>query len=256
VYRLVERFSEDVDILLVCDAGSARRERILKAICERAAHDLGLEEANCVPAGSSTGVKRNVRYNYPRRYESGDITQGVLLEMGIRGGPDPHSAHAVRSMVAERAIKTTDDTSDTWQEFAFMEISVLGAERTLIEKLALLDNQAALFSTDPDALSKSGRHYYDVHQLLRDPTVRNKLQAHDGGTTALASDIYKQSQKAGFSGTPRPAGGYAASAAFARGTPAEAAGRGAYEPVARLVWGELPSFDDCIAIVHEYEALL
>jgi predicted nucleotidyltransferase component of viral defense system len=41
VYRLVDRFSEDVDILLVCESvGMGQRDRVLKYLCARVEADL------------------------------------------------------------------------------------------------------------------------------------------------------------------------------------------------------------------------
>lgn len=257
VYRVIHRFSEDVDILVVCSGlGGGRRDRALKDICTRAGADLGVPEADCRLVESSTGIKRNVRYHYPRQYRSSDISEGVLLEMGIRGGPEPHGTHQVRSMVAEYAIGTVGDGPETWQEFAAVDVLVLGAERTLIEKLALLHGRVDELNKKADALARDGRHYYDICQLLRDPDVRARLEAHPGGTPALAADIEEHSQAAGFPSTPRPDTGYASSPAFAPGTRAGAEGRAAYATAQLLIWGSAPSFDDCLATIHQYADLL
>jgi hypothetical protein len=258
VYRLIDRFSEDVDVLLVCgaDLGAGRRDRALRDICDRAGTDLGIPDADCKPAGSTTGVKRNVRFVYPRSYESPAITPGVLLEMGIRGGPEPRTDHAVRSMVADHAIDSLKESPDVWAEFAPVEIAVLGAERTLIEKLSLLHGLCGRLEQDPAALARAGRHFYDVHQLLGDPEVRDRLAAYDGGTMSLAADIYHHSMLSGFPACERPAAGYATSPVFTLGSAAEPAARAAYEEAAVLVWGSRPSFDDCIGVVQTYAALL
>jgi predicted nucleotidyltransferase component of viral defense system len=66
-YRIVERFSEDVDILLVPPAGlgTEARHRVLKRICRAAAAHFGLVGDGDV-IQSETGIKRNVRFDYLR----------------------------------------------------------------------------------------------------------------------------------------------------------------------------------------------
>jgi hypothetical protein len=70
VHCLIDRFSEDVDILLVfpATAGSGSRNNSMKRIVENARVHLGLPAEACTLAESTTGVKRNVRFQYPRRF--------------------------------------------------------------------------------------------------------------------------------------------------------------------------------------------
>jgi len=52
-------------------------------------------------------VKQNVRHLYQAGYPSAD-TEGVLLEMGCRGGNYSTARHSIRSMVAEHAFGHLD----------------------------------------------------------------------------------------------------------------------------------------------------
>jgi len=257
VYRLVDRFSEDVDILLVCESvGTGQRDRVLKYLCARVGADLDLDSDKCRLSASTRGVKRNVRYHYPLRMPSPVITEGVLLEMGIRGGPEPNAVHSFRSLAAHHGIEVVGDSPDTWAEYAPVEIAVLGAERTLVEKLSLLHGRALRLDDEPEALLGAGRHYYDIYRVLASSDVRQRLESLPGGVAALAEDIEARSREAGLPSGPRPAGGFATSPAFSRNSPAGEAGHAAYQRAAGLIWGEIPTFDDCLAKVHEFAGLL
>jgi hypothetical protein len=257
VYQLVDRFSEDVDVLLVYEGvGSGQRDRVLKYLCERVGADLDLDSDACRLSASTRGVKRNVRYHYPRRMPSPVITEGVLLEMGIRGGSEPNAVHALRSLIADHGIEIVGDSPDTWAEYEPVEIAVLGAERTLVEKLSLLHGRALRLDDEPEALIGAGRHYYDICRLLCSADVRQRLESLPGGVATLAEDIEARSQAAGLPSGPRPAGGFGMSPAFLRDSPAGEAGNAAYETAAGLIWGQIPTFDDCLAIVHEFGGLL
>jgi hypothetical protein len=71
-YGLIDRFSEDVDILVIC-RGLGRQTtdtRVLRPLCERARADLGLDETAVEWLAYSTGRTRNALYRYPRRLTS------------------------------------------------------------------------------------------------------------------------------------------------------------------------------------------
>jgi len=91
IYGLIERFSEDVDLLVRfpdVDASGGAKEKVLKAIRDAVAHHLRLDGAHVIHVTATTGVKRSVRYHYPDSTVSdhGPVSSGVLLEMGCRGG--------------------------------------------------------------------------------------------------------------------------------------------------------------------------
>jgi hypothetical protein len=146
VYGLIERFSEDIDLLVVfpdVGAGNGAKDKVLKRLRDAVTAHLGLPSEAVVPKEATTGVKRNVSYLYPARatasLAAGDaIKEGVLLEMGTRGGTFPTQHHQIRSLIADFAIDHFGDTADTWAEFIPFAVDVLAPERTLFEKLAAL----------------------------------------------------------------------------------------------------------------------
>jgi len=142
------------------------RDRALKAMVEASRQHLHLDPENCTTITSTKGIKRNVEFVYPRQFNNAVVRERVLLEMGSRGGPNPHTRHALRSMIADYAIEQLGESVNQWQEFEPVEIEVLNPERTLLEKCALLHNLAARFGPDDpvavDYMGRAGRHYYDL----------------------------------------------------------------------------------------------
>jgi hypothetical protein len=205
---------------------------------------------------SETGIKRNVRFAYPARFEAVPLSPGVLLEMGVRGGPQPRTTMRLRSLAAEHAMAGGADEGE-FDELAFVEVEVLASERTLVEKLALLHGLAAGIQEDGghDRLERSGRHHYDVHQLLgHQPTLDACAQA--GTVAGLAEDIDAQSRRYGWPFSPRPALGYAHSPAFDPSHASHEAAEVGYRRAAALVCGAVPTFEECLAIVHANAAVL
>jgi hypothetical protein len=263
VYHLTERFSEDVDILLNFPEGASTgaRDRALKAIVDRSREHLGLNLDQCILVTSTKGIKRNVEFHYPRQFASNVTRESVLLEMGSRGGSDPHESRILRSLVAEFAITQRGEPVDLWEEFVGVVIPVLRPERTLLEKCALLHNVAVRFADgDPAAIEemgKAGRHYYDVACLLRDPGIRLRLGAMGSpGVIALSADINDESEKARWRSLPRPAAGFGASPAFDPDAQCQEVARAGFQVALRMVHGPRPTYVDCLSIIRDHATLL
>jgi hypothetical protein len=257
-YGIIERFSEDVDILLVPPAGlgSAARHSVLKRICLSAAEHLGVKAEAILVKESETGVKRNVRIPYRRQFELGPLSEGILLEMGIRGGPQPRMSLDLRSLISAEARQMGVGEGE-FEELAPVRVEVLGSERTLVEKLSLLHGLAMLFPDEDAAaaLERSGRHFYDIHQLLGHVPTREACEGKDT-VEKLASDIGEHSAAHGWPYTPRPTGGYGNSPVFGPEWAGAAVVRRGYEVASELVYGAKPTFDECVSRVHEFAAIL
>jgi predicted nucleotidyltransferase component of viral defense system len=251
-YGLIDRFSEDVDILVICQGlgRGATENRVLKPLCVRAMRDLGLTEAEVEWMSYETGRTRNVRYDYPRRLHSEGLRRGVVLEMGVRGGILPGTVQrTVRSYISEYVQDHGIDAD--FEELAEVEASVIAPARTLAEKLALLHHagtEAVKGNRVP--LGTAGRHFYDVYRLLSDDTVIEVLKSQTT-MTEIAADVEANSEKFGWAFTHRPDNGYGTSVVFDPDGPVRRAAEEAFGEALHLVWRIRPSFDECLQIVAE-----
>ncbi|BBZ50545.1 nucleotidyl transferase AbiEii/AbiGii toxin family protein [Mycobacterium heidelbergense] len=259
VYGLIERFSEDVDLLIrfpSATIGKGARDKVLKHIRDVVAQHLQLDSENVVQLEATTGVKRNVRYSYPtfERRQSSIIAPSVLLEMGCRGGTHPTHRNELRSMVAEFAIDELGEAPGTWDEFAAVSVEVLAPERTLLEKLALLHDCAVrqLDERTSERLRKAGRHVYDVHCLLRPERVTAVLnELGPAGIAELCADIDEHSTDAGFPSTPRPSGGYGDSPLLDPSAPCQSLLGESYQVAMQFVYGHRPTIEECLQTIRD-----
>lgn len=255
-YGLIERFSEDVDILVVparrpgAGGGKGGVDGILKGLASRVHRDLGLSEGDMALEGSARGIHRNVRYGYPARREAAAVRPGVLLEMGVRGRPDPCESRTIRSLLGGYALESLGEPEDGFEEFRPVEIRVLHPVRTLFEKLAALHNLASTLPASAAGLRRSARHLYDVFRLLSDGRVRAALGASPGVAEEAAADIESLSREWGWPQTPRPEGGYAVSPAFDPHHPSHAVLAAGYEDLRPLIVGTMPLLEECLRAVR------
>lgn len=251
VFSMIDRFSEDVDMLAVLPTGStAEHDRMLKVLAEGASRSTSIT-GSVDGAATTKGVKRSVRFHY-RDLDADNfgISSGVLLELGTRGGALGATRAAVRSMIAEHIDEIADEP-----EASPVEVRVLAPWRTLVEKLVLL--HTAHTSPDPVAAIRGARHFYDVHRLLSRPEVRSGVA--EAGIGALARDVRTYSDAAGLPSADRPTGGFAASPAFI-GSVHTAAVTAEYEQrvVAQLLWPgrQHPSLQECMEMVQLHADIL
>lgn len=258
-FGLIERFSEDVDILLVPPdgLGANARHGILKRIELAAASHLGLAETDVTLVQSTNGIKRDVRYPYRRRFDLGILSEGLLLEIGVRGGPEPRASMTIDSYLARYAKEVLDLPVVEFDEFHPVRIDVLATERTLVEKLALLHSLASRYPERGamEKLEKSGRHYYDIYRLLGDVATRTQFVVR-GSVEDLATDIDRKSAQYEWAFTPRPEAGYGHSPAFEPDHGSQSYARRGFDRAAQLIYGERPAFDDCVQRVRDSADLL
>ena len=215
-WELIERMSEDVDAIVVLPEGSSKGayERALKTLTQRVPDDTGLAAGE---SNAEKGVHRRTELPYDQKHGHAALTGSrVLLELGTRGGPEPHGARAFKSYMATVAIGHLGASESEFFEFAAVEIPTLAPERTLLEKLSALHHLASVAIADPGEFQRIGtkmRHLYDVAVLLRSQTICRALEMAD--IHAMVDDIGARSGDAGWGWTPRPPGGYAEIPAFA-----------------------------------------
>jgi hypothetical protein len=245
-FALIERFSEDVDVLVVLSPqeSTGARDRTLKALVDGAARSTGLAPAG-VPEATTKGAKRGARFRYrPAAAAAGGVSDGVFLELGSRGGGMPATPLPVSSLIARHA----SDRITGAPEADPVVVRVQAPWRTLVEKLVLL--HTAHSADELAAAIRGARHYYDVHRLLTRPEIVAGI--HEHGIAILARDVCTYSRAADMPAADRPRGGFATSPAFTEG-PHVAGTRAEYDGrvLGQLVWADAahPSFDNCVAAV-------
>jgi predicted nucleotidyltransferase component of viral defense system len=168
-HRLVERFSEDIDLALVdINQPDGKKKRALKAIEEVAAQ--GLSEVKDQDRVSKGSKFRKTVWEYPRITEDQNFGQAsfeLLIEVNAFVEPNPHTEMAMQSIVGEELFKA--DRNDLIEKFNLesFNLNVLAVERTLAEKVLFLAKHS--YSESPiEAIGNGIRHLYDVHQILKE----------------------------------------------------------------------------------------
>jgi hypothetical protein len=176
--------------------------------------------------------------------------------MGIRGGTMPGTQfRSITSYIADYI--TAAGIEADFEELAPVGVDVIAPVRTLAEKLALLHDAGRLAAQgNGTALRQAGRHFYDVHQLLKSQDAIAALAIPGQRMEILAADVDAKSDEFGRSYTPRPADGYAVSLVFDPVSDVRDMAEQAYSQALGLVWGERPTFNQILATVADARDLL
>lgn len=208
--RCVDRFSEDVDLLIVGGDSNRERENILKGIRDAVAGALDLEIVRDFGKASKA---RDVHVRFLLRLTS-RYEPVVRLEMGVRGADHPaHQTHPIQPTLADVFDQTSRDRTGYADLDAF-PVPVLHPARTLWEKVVLLHSLVESGEFERAEPTRIGRHYGDVGALLALSAVAEALADPDERRMIDAS--VRDVSRRWFGGDPPsvPDGGYAHSRAF------------------------------------------
>jgi len=252
-YRLINRFSEDIDLLCVGSGGDNAVHSMMRRLHDAVADRIGVQ-ANVDTAKSAKGQFRPAQFAYPgQTLLEGEVPGTIRVELSTWGGAIPSEVKELKSLVAEHAA--TLGSTRVGDEFESFEITVLRPERTLVEKLVILHDAAT--SQDEMRQRRTARHYYDIWCLLGHAETRNQLAGD--AVMVLAEEVLTHNTASKTSATRRrPSGGFAESQAFSNRGPLAARDEYSKRVVPRLIWPgcDQPSYDDCLARVQQFASML
>lgn len=193
-YKIIDRFSEDVDMTIdrglihldpersleAPDLGAAQRTKRGKAFDNSVEDfirgefapwlDAEIRKQLSGRAGDTAPPLRfdekdplNLFFDYPRRPDDRDnayIAPFVRLELGARGDRAPQSQHTITSYIEDEFPQIFKDRKPAG-------INVLAIERTFWEKLTIL-HSVCCRPDDKPPRERFSRHYYDVFLLAQD----------------------------------------------------------------------------------------
>jgi hypothetical protein len=215
-YNLIDRFSEDVDILVnpaKNDSAKSREQRLL-AMTDGVTSEIGVKWVPARDPGRGKAAHRADVLIYPRLPRPRTVfvpveDRGVLLETGFAGGNWPSEMVEITPILCKPLGIDPAEFEDT----AAFSIPALKPARTLLEKLSLLHHVAEEHERGGKPDVRCGRHYYDIYQLL-DHAPTRKILENRQEFARIMSEMEQISAQHFGAWEPRPAGGYGQSLAF------------------------------------------
>jgi hypothetical protein len=167
-YNLIERFSEDIDLVVLRREGEtdSKLKSKLKAISTVV--NTSLPEVEVQGTTNKMGMNRKTAHAYSKSFEGnyGQIRDVIIVESSWLGYHEPYTTKKIVSFVGNMMVN--NGQTDIAQENGLLPFNLLALEpiRTICEKIMSLVRFS--YGENPiDDLKKKIRHTYDLHQLLR-----------------------------------------------------------------------------------------
>lgn len=173
-FGLIERFSEDIDLVVLRREGETDSQMKSKIRKIGKAVTAIMPEKKVGDITVKTGMNRKTAHTYSKEFAGnyGQIRDVIIVEATWLGYYEPYTSRTISSFIYEMMIKNGQNALAEEHKLMPFEVRVLEPKRTFCEKIMSLVRFS--YAEDPiDDLKKKIRHTYDLHQLLKDPGVKD-----------------------------------------------------------------------------------
>jgi len=166
-YNLIERFSEDIDLVVLRKEGESDNKLKAKLKDISTVVETILPELEIQGVTRKMGMNRKTAHTYNKEFdgEYNQVRDVIVLESTWLGYYEPYITKSIVSFVGQMMIDNSQEDMAEANGLLPFTASVLKPERTICEKIMSL----ARFSSGENPLedlSSKIRHTYDLHQLL------------------------------------------------------------------------------------------
>jgi hypothetical protein len=174
-YQLIERFSEDIDIVVLQYPGE-NDNRLKKRIRDISKLVEGvMPEVEIAGITNKLGQIRKTAHTYSRgnfNGSFGQVRENIILEVTWLGNFEPFVIREVSSYLTQMMEITGQSALITEYGLQPFPVQVLSKERTLCEKIMSLVRFSRTENPYED-LTQKIRHVYDIYMLLRNREVQD-----------------------------------------------------------------------------------
>lgn len=177
-YKLIDRFSEDIDLAVITNELSSNQIKTLIRKIEKDILDIHFEEIE-IPYITSKGSEfRKTVYRYPKLKQGdfGHANENIILEINSFAKPHPYNLMEISSYVGEFLTQKAPSMVVEFELEPF-HIYVLDFRRTLCEKLSAIARASYESDTEYSQLKEKIRHLYDIHFLLRQQEIQDFIES-------------------------------------------------------------------------------
>lgn len=169
-YNLINRFSEDIDLLMLETENTKSKTQKGKRLSALREFVSNLSGITCTESNRSE-LYAAYKFAFPSYSFSiiNSVSKEILLEPGYRGGIAPEIRKKAISSYVENLLYGKIENYDV-EPF---EINVLSFERIFMEKVFAIKE---IYDKDNgQTLLKKTRHYYDIYKLAQTDEIKTLL---------------------------------------------------------------------------------
>jgi len=179
-YGLIERFSEDIDLVVLRQEGESNNKLNTKLKTITKIVGELLPEIEIAGLTNKKGMNRKTVHTFKKDFTGsyGQVRESIVIEATWLGQSDPHTTKSICSYVGQAMLENEQASIAKKHELMPFEVKVMTPNRTICEKIMSLVRFS--YSKDPvEDLKKKIRHIYDLHQLLSRTEYADFFQSND-----------------------------------------------------------------------------
>ncbi len=171
-YGIIERFSEDIDLIILKTDNQSDYylKKKLKEITVAVSQLLPeIEEKDIT---HRIGMVRKTAHSYPKAFkgEFGQVRDTIIVEATRLGHHEPYETKTVSPYIYEMMLSTKQEKLAEQYGLLPFNVLALDIKRTLCEKIMSLIRFS--YAENPiEDLNNKIRHTYDIHQLLKNEDI-------------------------------------------------------------------------------------
>lgn len=179
-FGLIERFSEDIDLVVLQegDESGNQLKNKLKGISNAILDELPEVEVKGIT--NKKGMLRKTAHSYPKLFKGSfnQVRDFLVIESSWLGSSEPYIIKEINSFIGE--VLLNEGQTENVEKYALSPFSIktLDPRRTMCEKIMSLVRFS--YSENPiQDLKFKIRHTYDLHQLLQEEIYSDYLNSDD-----------------------------------------------------------------------------
>lgn len=179
-FKLIQRFSEDIDLVLIKD-GTERGNQLKNILKEVSAAIVDeLPEIEMPDVTNKKGMIRKTAHSFTQEFEGdfGQVRDAIIVEATWLGSYEPYKPTSVSSFVFEMMKETGQEEVAKEYDLYPFTVLVLDPKRTLCEKIMSLVRFSHTENPIGDLRNKI-RHTYDIHLLLSEKNLNDFFYSKD-----------------------------------------------------------------------------
>jgi hypothetical protein len=257
VYQLIERFSEDIDLILdwrvlsgedpQAQRSKTQQDKLNQVITERAQafiggallHRVSMALGDLCRCAIDSADPHVINARYPAAFSDRYLRPEVRLEIGPLASWLPHEERTIRCYAAEAFPQVFERTE--------CPVRVITAERTFWEKATILHHEAHRPSDNPQP-PRYSRHYYDIAKMAESQVKHAAL-----ADMALLANVVEFKERFYPRGWARYDLARPGTFRLVPEGHVLAAVRTDYRSMANMIFGSIPEFDDMMTALTKLQ---
>jgi len=179
-HKLIERFSEDIDIVILRKEGETDNQlknklKTITALVHKVIPEVETELTN------KKGQIRKTVHEYQKAGAKGilgQVREHIILEVSWLGSHEPFTQEKVSCYIADFMKANGQDELIKKYNLESFNVQVLSKERTFCEKIMSLVRFSWTQNPYYDLRNKI-RHVYDIHMMLKDKAVKSVFESEE-----------------------------------------------------------------------------